>query len=65
MIFYKAPNYHKNKKFNFFIDVIFEDINKKDLEVLLNKKKLEESGILRTCMTVYERSGARSTEKPR
>jgi hypothetical protein len=40
--------------------VIFDDITKKELEEVLNKKKLEESGILRTCLTIYEQNARKS-----
>jgi hypothetical protein len=41
-MYYKIPIYRFNGKFNFFVDIVYDDPTKKELEDYLNKKRLEE-----------------------
>jgi len=55
-LFYKRPDFYERGPFNFFIEVLYDDITKGELTEFLNEKMREEQGVLRTVLTVYENS---------
>lgn len=38
------------------MEVVYEDMGQKDLQEFINNKAMEENGVLRTILTIYERS---------
>ena len=62
MLFYKQPKYHKSTKFDFFLEIVYEDLSQKDLQDILNQKIIDENGEFRTCLTVYEKKPKRRND---
>ena len=56
LLFYRQPKYHKEVEFEFFVEIVYEDMQQKELQDFINRKSIEEGGLYRTCLTVYERS---------
>lgn len=65
LLFYERPPFCRSTKFDFQLEIHYEDFNPKELETMLNKKVSEENAIFRACLTKFDEKDFYSEQNPR